>query len=133
QIKENLWNYYPDCLVASIHGIDSRFLFKEFNKRNNYRLAQSIQNAVSDLDFKSYILFNDNEIFKGFYLNKYLKPEISVYYSRDYMVGVDYWKKHGVELEPILISSNDLCVANSTFLTDYCKKFNPNSFYVGQG
>lgn len=133
QIKENLWNYYPDCLVESINWIDSRFLFKEFNKRNNYKLAQSIQKALTDLNFKNYILFNDNEIFKGFYLNKYLKPEISVYYSRDYMVGVDYWKKHGVELEPVLISSNDLCVANSTFLTDYCKKFNPNSFYVGQG
>lgn len=133
QIKENLWNYYPDCLVESINWIDNRFLFKEFNKRNNNKLAQSIQKAIEDLDFKNYILFNDNEIFKGFYLNKYLKPEISVYYSRDYMIGVDYWKKHGETLEPVLIGSNDLCVANSTFLTDYCKQFNPNSFYVGQG
>ncbi len=133
QIKGNLWNYYPDCLVESINWIDNRFLFKEFNKRNNNKLAQSIQKAIADLDFKNYILFNDNEIFKGFYLNKYLNPEISVYYSRDYMVGVNYWKKHGETLEPVLIRSNDLCVANSTFLTDYCKQFNPNSFYVGQG
>jgi glycosyltransferase involved in cell wall biosynthesis len=133
QIKENLWNYYPDCLVESINWIDNRFLFKEFNKRNNNKLAQSIQKAITDLDFRNYVLFNDNEIFKGFYLNKYLNPEISVYYSRDYMIGVDYWKKHGERLEPVLISSNDLCVANSTFLTDYCKQFNPNSFYVGQG
>jgi glycosyltransferase involved in cell wall biosynthesis len=133
QIKENLWNYYPDCLVESINWINNRYLFKEFNKRNNNKLAQSIQKAISDLDFRDYILFNDNEIFKGFYLNKYLNPEVSVYYSRDYMVGVDYWKKHGEKLEPVLIRSNDLCVANSTFLTDYCKQFNPNSFYVGQG
>ncbi len=132
-IKENLWNYYPDCLVESINWIDNQFLFKEFNKRNNIKLTQSIQKAIIDLDFKDYILFNDNEIFKGFYLNKFLNPKISVYYSRDYMIGVDYWKKHGEKLEPILISKNDLCVANSTFLTDYCKQFNPNSFYVGQG
>lgn len=133
QIKENLWNYYPDCLVESINWIGNKFIFKELNKRNNNKLAKSIQNAIAALDFNDYILFNDNEIFKGFYLNTYLSPEISVYYSRDYMVGVDYWKKHGKRLEPILISNNDLCVANSTFLADYCKQFNPNSFYVGQG
>ena len=67
QIKENLWNYYPDCLVESINWIDNRFLFKELNKRNNDKLAQSIQKAIADLDFRDYILFNDNEIFKGFY------------------------------------------------------------------
>lgn len=133
QIKENLWNYYPDCLVESINWIDNQFLFKEFNKRNNNKLAQSIQKAINALDFENYILFNDNEIFKGFYLNKYLNPDVSVYYSRDYMIGVDYWKKHGEKLEPILISKNDLCVANSTYLTEYCRQYNPNSFYVGQG
>lgn len=133
QVKENLWNYYPDCLVESINWIDNQFIFKELNKRNNNKLAQSIQKAIAALDFNNYILFNDNEIFKGFYLNKYLTPQVSVYYSRDYMVGVDYWKKHGEKLEPVLIRKNDLCVANSTYLADYCKQFNPNSFYVGQG
>lgn len=133
QIKENLWNYYPDCLVESINWINSLFIFKELNKRNNKKFAQSIEKAVSELEFKNYILFNDNEIFKGFYLNKYLNPEISIYYSRDYMIGVNYWKKHGEKLEPVLIRNNDLCVANSTFLAEYCKQFNPNSFYVGQG
>src|SRR5690606_6001041 len=76
QIKENLWNYYPDCLVESINWIDNQFLFKEFNKRNNNKLAHSIQKAINALDFENYILFNDNEIFKGFYLNKYLNPEV---------------------------------------------------------
>lgn len=133
KVHENLWNYFPDCLVESINWIDNLFIFKELNKINNYKFAQSIQKAIKALNFNNYILFNDNEIFKGFYLNKYLNPEISVYYSRDYMVGVDYWKKHGEKLEPILISRNDLCVANSMFLTEYCKQFNPNSFYVGQG
>lgn len=133
KIKDNLWNYYPDCLVESINWIDSPFLFQQLNKRNNKKLALSIKKAIAALFLKDYILFNDNEIFKGFYLNKYLNPDISVYYSRDYMVGVDYWKKHGERLEPILIGNNDLCLANSTFLADYCKQFNPNSFYVGQG
>lgn len=133
KIKDNLWNYYPDCLVESINWIDSLFVFKQLNKRNNLKLSNSIKKAIRALKFEDYILFNDNEIFKGFYLNRYLDPALSVYYSRDYMLGVDYWKKHGRFLEPQLIGNNDLCVANSTFLTDYCKQYNPHSFYVGQG
>jgi hypothetical protein len=49
------------------------------------------------------------------------------------MLAVDYWKKHGAIIEPALIAKSDLCVANSTYLADYCRKYNPQSYYVGQG
>jgi teichuronic acid biosynthesis glycosyltransferase TuaH len=132
-IQDNLWNFYPDCMVESYNWINSTRIFSFFNKFNNKKLARSIQKAITRLEFKDFILFNDNEIFKGFYLNSLLKPALSVYYSRDYMVAVDYWKKHGEKLEPKLIANNSLCVANSTFLAEYCKQFNPHSYYVGQG
>ncbi|WP_316839591.1 glycosyltransferase [Pedobacter gandavensis] len=132
-IQDNLWNFYPDKMVESINWIGSTKVFSFLNLRNNKKLAGSIEKALKRLNFQDIILFNDNEMFKGFYLNKLLKPDLSIYYSRDYMVAVDYWKKHGEELEPKLIASNDLCVANSTFLADYCKQFNPHSYYVGQG
>ncbi|MCX2449871.1 glycosyltransferase [Pedobacter sp. PLR] len=132
-IKDNLWNFYPDCMVESINWIGSTKVFNFLNLRNNKILSRSILPALEQLKFKDIILFNDNEMFKGFFLNKLLKPALSIYYSRDYMVAVDYWKKHGLELEPKLIAGNDLCVANSTFLADYCKQFNPHSYYVGQG
>lgn len=133
QIQNNLWNFYPDRMVESINWIGSTRLFNFLNLRNNKKLSGSIEKALERLNFKDIILFNDNEMFKGFFLNKLLKVDLSIYYSRDYMVAVDYWKKHGKELEPKLIASNDLCVANSTFLADYCKQFNPHSYYVGQG
>jgi len=132
-IQENLWNYYPDCVVESINWIGSTSLFNFINRRNNKKLAKSIDKAIKKLGFKDVILFNDNEMFKGFFLNEFLHPSISIYYSRDYMVAVDYWKKHGEVLEPKLIANNDLCVANSTFLAEYCRQFNPDSYYVGQG
>lgn len=132
-IQDNLWNFYPDCMVGSYNWINNTRIFSFFNKINNKKLAHSIQKAIDMLDFKDFILFNDNEIFKGFYLNSMLKPALSIYYSRDYMVAVDYWKKHGQKLEPILIANNSLCVANSTFLAEYCRQFNPHSYYVGQG
>ncbi|PJJ79073.1 glycosyltransferase [Mucilaginibacter auburnensis] len=132
-IKENLWNLYPDEIIESINWMNHNFIYTFFNKLNNKRFARSIDKAARKLGFKDYILFNDNDIFRCFYLKELLKPAISIYYSRDYLLFVDYWKVHGKTMEPELIAKSDLCVANSTYLASYCKKYNPNSHYVGQG
>lgn len=132
-INENLWVLYPDKMIESINWISSDFIYDFFNKRNNRIFAKSIEAAAQSLGFTDYIHFNDNDIFRSFYLKDYLKPKLSIYYSRDYMLAVDYWKKHGRSLEPQLIAKSDICVANSTYLADYCKKYNNNSYYVGQG
>ena len=76
---------------------------------------------------------NDNDILRSFHLKDFLTPEVSIYYSRDYLQSDVYWKKHGILLERQLISKNDVCVANSTYLADYCRQYNPHSCYVGQG
>jgi teichuronic acid biosynthesis glycosyltransferase TuaH len=133
KINENLWTYYPDCMVESINWIQIDFLFDIANKINNYRFAKSIKKALESLSIKHFVLFNDNEMFKGYYLKDYLKPFLSLYYSRDFMLAVDYWKKHGEKYEPKLIRKSDICVANSTYLAEYCKGYNRESYYVGQG
>jgi teichuronic acid biosynthesis glycosyltransferase TuaH len=133
KVNENLWNLYPDCMVESINWISNRFIFDAINKRNNRKFAESIKKALKKIGFFNYILFNDNEMFTGFYLKEFLKPECSIYYSRDYMLAVDYWKKHGERIEPLLIAKSDICMSNSTYLADYCRKYNPDSFYIGQG
>lgn len=132
-IKENLWTYYPDCIVESINWLNSTFFFDFINKINNRRFYKSISKAIASLKFKDYVLFNDNELIKCFYLNELLHPKLSVYYSRDYILATPYWKKHGARLEPLMIAKYDLCLANSTYLSDYCKQYNPESYYVGQG
>ncbi len=133
QLQDNLWNLYPDTMIESINWIPIQGLFEWLNKRNNRQFAQSIQKAINRLGFKDIILFNDNDMFRSFHLKEMLHPFTSIYYSRDFMLAVDYWKKHGEKLEPELIAKSDLCVANSTYLADYCKKYNTQSFYVGQG
>ncbi len=55
-----------------------------------------------------------------------------VYYSRDNLREVDYFKKHGMRLEPLIMAKADACVSNSAYLRDECAKFNPNSFDIGQ-
>lgn len=132
-IGSNLWNLYPDVLIESIVWLKFRALFNFLNRRNNQLFASSIARAVAKLGFKDIILFNDNDIFRCFYLVDLLKPKTSIYYSRDYMIGVDYWKYHGSILEPKLIAKNDICVANSTYLAKYCAQYNKRSYYVGQG
>lgn len=133
ELQANLWNYYPDCWAESINWISNEHLFELFNKINNKRFSKSIEKALAMLQFKEYFIFNDQEIIKGFYLKEYLNPKLNIYYCRDYIIGVDYWKRHGVKLEAELIAKSDVCVSNSEYLNGYCKRYNSNSFYVGQG
>lgn len=133
KISDNLWVYYPDKMIESINWIKSQSLFERLNKVNNKRFAGSIMRAVQQLGFKDYLLFTDNDIFRSFHLKELLKPKVAIYYSRDYLLAVDYWKLHGTKMEPEIIRNSDICVANSTYLANYCKKYNSRSYYVGQG
>ncbi|RZK26627.1 MAG: glycosyltransferase family 1 protein [Flavobacterium sp.] len=133
KVKERLWSFYPNQIIESINWIKNDWLYNLFNKWNNVRFAKSIARAIKELGFKDYILFNDSDMFRSFYLKELLKPKMTVYYSRDYLLATDYYRYHGEKLEPQLINKSTVCVANSTYLTDYCKKYNPNSYYVGQG
>ncbi|MCF6239867.1 MAG: glycosyltransferase [Bacteroidales bacterium] len=133
KIKDNLWNLYPKTIIESISQLNVNFLFDILNKENNRRFAKEIKKAINQLNFKNYILFNDNDIFRSFYLKELLQASIYVYYIRDNLTAVDYWKKQGVRIEAKHISKADVVVANSHFLTNYAYKYNTHSYFVGQG
>ncbi|GGB16500.1 glycosyltransferase [Puia dinghuensis] len=133
QLGPNLWNYSPTTVLESINWLPSNFLFRFFNKINNRRLAADIRKAVDILGFKDYILFNDNDIFRSFYLKELLQPKLYIYYSRDNLLAVPYWKKHGTAFEPPHIAKADVGVANSIYLAGYLRQYNPKSYYIGQG
>jgi hypothetical protein len=133
EVKQNLWTLYPDIIVESVNWMDNVPLFNAFNRLNNRRFAERIKRCLSHLGFDDFILFNDNEIIKCHYLQEYLKPSLSIYYSRDFIIAAPYWNKHGSRLEPLIIGKSDLCLANSVFLTNYCKQYNEKSYFVGQG
>lgn len=133
EVEKNIWNYYPARILESINWIPFTPLFSAVNRINNKRFAADIKEAAELMGFKDFILFNDNDIFRGFYLKEYLKPKLYIYCNRDNLLGVDYWKKHGIELEAKLIAKSDLTVANSHSLTEYSLKHNSNSHYFGMG
>ena len=133
RVEENLWTLYPKTLLESISRIPSRWMFDIGNRINNRRLAEEIKSAIRRLGFRDIILFNDNNMYRGFYLKELLNPRLYVYYSRDNLLAIDFWKLHGKRIEPLLMKKADLVVSNSTYLTNIARKYNPNSIYAGQG
>ena len=133
QINENMWNLNPRTKLESISQLPVNWLFDILNKINNKRFAREIKKAIDKLNFKDFIIFNDSDMFRSFYLKELLKPKTYVYYTRDNMIAVDFWKTQGIRIEAKLMAKSDLVVANSTYLADLAKKFNPHSYYVGQG
>lgn len=133
QISENLWHYIDFSVLESVNSIQNTILFDLINRVNNKRFARALKGAIKKLNFDTYILLNDNDIYNGLYLKKYLNPSLYVYYLRDRLSAMSYWKKHVTRLEPELIRQVDLVVANSVFLSNLAASINKNSFYVGQG
>ena len=83
EIEPNIWNYYPTGILRSINWIPFTPLFSLLNRSNNRRFAADIRKATRELGFTDYILFNDNDIFRSFYLKELLHPKLYIYYSRD--------------------------------------------------
>jgi len=133
ELQDNLWNLNPVGMTESINWISSPTLYDFMNKRNNRIFARSIQSAISRLDFKNIILFNDSSMFHGLYLKEMLQPATYVYYMRDYLTKNPYWRKQGIRLEPELIRKADVVVNNSTLYAKYGQQFNKHSYMVGQG
>lgn len=133
EITPTMWNLFPATIIESINWIGSPRLFDWMNRINNKRFARQIKWAIEKLGFKNFLIFNDSDMFRSFYLKDFLLPETYIYYTRDNLIAVDYWKKQGIRLEAQHMRKADLVVANSTYLSSLAGKFNPNSFYVGQG
>ena len=133
QVNENMWSFFPKTILESINQLPFNWLFDILNRINNKRFAREINRTIKILNFKDIIIFNDTDMFRSFYLKELIHAKTYVYYTRDNMLAVDYWKRQGTRIEPALMKKVDLIVANSTYLADIGKRYNPHSFYVGQG
>jgi len=133
ELQANLWNLNPRTYLLSINQLGNNLIFDFLNKINNNRFAKQIKSAIERLGFKDYIIFNDSDMFRSFYIKEILKPKTYIYYTRDNLVAVDYWKKQGLRTEANHMEKADFVCANSTYLAKLAQKFNPHSYYVGQG
>ncbi|PIQ32980.1 MAG: glycosyl transferase family 1 [Bacteroidetes bacterium CG18_big_fil_WC_8_21_14_2_50_41_14] len=133
KLEDNFWTLYPATVLESISQLPANWLFDILNKINNKRLAREVNKAIKRLVFTDIIVFNDTDMFRSFYLKENIGAKTYVYYTRDNMIAVDFWKTQGIRIEAALMAKSDLVVANSTYLAELAQQFNPNSFYVGQG
>ncbi|WP_262247664.1 glycosyltransferase [Parapedobacter soli] len=133
KVGNSLWVLYPKCIIESINWIPNTMLFSLLNKINNQRFAKEIKETIKYLKFRDYIIVNDKDIFRSFYLKEILKPMKYVYLDRDYIIGMDYWKRHGSVLEPLLMQKSDIILCNSHGFRQRALKQNPKSYYIGNG
>ena len=134
QFSENIWIFNPGVVLQSINWIKWGWLYDRLNRVNNRRLADKINQTIDKLAFKNPVFINDNDFLRGFYL-KELIPSCSAYifYLRDFLTIQPYFKRHGERLEKLLIQKSDLVVANSAYLANYARQWNPKSYDIGQG
>ncbi|WP_256006484.1 glycosyltransferase [Pedobacter deserti] len=130
---ENLWEFNPPHIIESINWIPSTLLFTCLNYFNNKTFASDIKKAIKEIGFSSFVLINDKDMFRSYYLKEILKPRFYIYLDRDYTLGFDYWRKHGISLEPKLMAKSDAVVCNSPDFQKRASQYNPNSFYIGNG
>lgn len=133
KINNNLFNLYPKTVLESINQLKPDFLFDYLNRLNNKRFIQQIKKAIKELKLTDYIVFNDSDFYRSFYLKEILKPKAYLYYTRDNMIATSYYRKHGKRYETALMKKCDAVVANSVYLQSEAKKHNRESYYVGQG
>lgn len=133
QLRGNLWMLQPSRVIESINWIPFTFIFKKLNWINNVRFAKDIKEALIELEFETFVLINDKDIFRSFYLKELLGPEKYIYLDRDNTIAMDYWRRHGTKLEPVLMRKSNAVVCNSNDFVRRAKQYNPNSFYIGNG
>ncbi len=132
EVKKNLWVLNPRIILESINLLPQGFLYNYLNKRNSRKIALEILSSIRELNFTETILIVDNDFFNGLYLKEFLKPNVFIYYVRDYLLSQDYFKKHGEKAEPLIMRKADAVVANSAYLNEYANKYN-HSTDIGQG
>ncbi len=133
RISGSLWVLDFPFSIWSVNGLPDGFLFDFFNRRNNYKIFSYVRKMAIRLNFRDYIHFIDNDIYRSFYSKEILKPGLSVYYRRDNLQPFVYWKRHVKRLEPLLIKKSDLVVCNSPQYADFSRSFNSRSYNIGQG
>lgn len=132
QINENMWILDCPFTLLSVNKFPLS-LFNRFNRINNRKLGNWIKQQAEAAGFRNYIHLIDTDIFRSRYLKEYLRPALSIYYRRDYIIGESYWRKHGPRCEYELAASADLVLANSTNFAAELSVYNPHTYPIETG
>ena len=133
KINDNLWVLDLPFFIYPTNIFPDGKIFDFINRKNNIKIFKYVNRIAKELSFKNIIHFNDNDIYRSFYAKEFLKPSLSIYYRRDNLLTVPYWRNHALRLEPLLINKSDIILTNSFQMAKFAQKYNTNSFDIGQG
>lgn len=132
RLSGSLWTLDFPFTLFPVNRLPDGFIFDFFNYRNNKRMYTYAAKILKELGFKDYILFIDNDVYRSLHAPAMLKPAFSLYYRRDNLVS-PYWKDHVGRIEPKICAACDMVAANSIYLADMVRPYNPKAYDVGQG
>lgn len=132
QVNENLWILDCPFIIHSV-GQLPKWLFDILNRQNGKRIGNWILKQAAILNFKEYIHLIDTDLFRSLHLKQYIRPEISIYYRRDYVIGFPYWRKHGPRCEETLVRTSDIVLANSSHFAEQLRPWNANTHVLNTG
>lgn len=125
RINDNLHIIYCKVPVLPANCMPFKWLFNMANFINNYIIAITIKKTIHHYNIKNYTHIIDTDIFRSRYLKQLIHPTITIYYRRDYVIGVEYWKKYGPKCEQALVQQSDIIITNSSYFTKELKSLNP--------
>ncbi len=132
QINPNLFVLDLPFTVLPVQFLPKGILFNFVNYINNRKIYTYVKKIIQNLNFKNYILFIDNDVYRSFYAKDILLPKKSVFYYRDNLQS-RYWRKHAPILRPQLCRKSDVVLVNSDYFKDFLSPYNKNTHTVGQG
>lgn len=134
-IQTNLWVLDCDINLLPVNRIPDGRIFDAVNRYNNSKIFKVINEYAAKLQFQNIIHFCDNDIYRSFFAREYLHATLYIYYRRDNLQPVSYWKRHVKRLESALIGKSDIVMCNSAELTEYVKCHSDSShiYDIGQG
>ena len=133
EVADNVWVYTPNVVVLSINWLAWKWLFRLLNRFNAWLLAGGIRRSLRAMDFNDFDLLVDGIQYPALEMKRLLKARRLIYYLRDYMVTVPFFRRHGSWAEGCLLREADIVAANSAYLADYARPHNPRSYDIGQG
>ncbi|MEL5892941.1 glycosyltransferase [Bacteroides sp. GD17] len=132
-VNANFQVIYCNFPALPANSMPSKCLFDIVNYYNNYRIALTIKTAIQRYKIQDFILLIDTDLFRSRYLKQLLHPAISVYYRRDYVIGVNYWQKYGPVCEQFIVKESDIVLTNSSYFTEELRPFNHNIHTTNTG
>jgi len=131
--RYNCINVYTPIPLLPINWIKNKTIFSICAKINSFLLKIGIKKQIKKLKLNNIVVINAFNPIYGYYLNKKLNENKTIYYCYDEISACNWINTHGALYEKKFIENADLVVCTSTNLTKEKQKYNNNVITIKNG